>query len=965
VGRCGFRRARDGGTEGAACLIVRGRTDNDTIKPRPSPLGEAVPARRTFGVLGVLGLAALLLVALHSPPPTSSVGSHPSAPTVSVLPSASCPGASVPTILHGMLGDEGTLVPRPTVANATVTISIEVESNQTTKYGTTLRCQESNASAVTNASGGFVLNLTLPGLSCGPTGCLSYTGPFTPTSYRVAGGHAAGYFLSSARNGSSVALDWVAALSSASTSPSQFGTVSVDAPTILSAFASTGAGTPSTANVSYAWALAGTGWVASGPSYDSTITVNGTSAGPPGTATVWVNGSFNGTPIALPPVHVYLAAVATAVGSGTIAPNALDVGVPAAVSVNATGAEGYVYTAKLTPGLGGRALSTTCQSGGASGGTVAIACGFTVAYTAPGEALPSVTVTNGYSSATLSFDAVAVANALAVSVGPNPVNAYTGTNVTVSVDVVANTGTGPFGPACLLTGDGRFLCDRSAGPSWTIPVSYTHTGNDSAIVTVADSAGTNRTVPVAVEVANRPTPPTVQLNSNSVRLGVAVTATASLTGGSLPLHFWWNSSVPRGTVATGVAGSDAIPSLTFLPGTAGSELVTLTVIDALGTVVSGAANVTVVPSVVALAASVPQANGTTPAGSPVAIDLRAVDASNQGIPGFAAAVAVHVGANCGEFWLNLSGAPVAVGANRTAELSSANWTSGTLGLTIAAATAGVCPVAFEATGVAGPLVVNLPFSVDTSDLALTAPLYVHPGSTDNATRYRIVDEFGNPDPSGYVVVLTTFGASRTVTDSPIRSGVDGPTVWVNFSATQSGSGTLTVLSESNRSLLTARIVGPPPPSGPADLDIAVLAGLVVAAAAVGWLLIDRRRRGAPSADPGPIDPDEPLRRLAEGRSHVLSRLSYDSDSDLDGVAAGFPGTPPDAAELAEWIGTLVTEGLVRPSVGPDGRPRFRLATREDRRVGPRVEVDPLALDAALARRDLDAARPEDDPAPPE
>ncbi|MCI4362621.1 MAG: hypothetical protein L3J77_05475, partial [Thermoplasmata archaeon] len=81
------------------------------------------------------------------------------------------------------------------------------------------------------------------------------------------------------------------------------------------------------------------------------------------------------------------------------------------------------------------------------------------------------------------------------------------------------------------------------------------------------------------------------------------------------------------------------------------------------------------------------------------------------------------------------------------------------------------------------------------------------------------------------------------------------------------------------------------------------------------------------------------------------------------VADGFPGPAPDAAELAEWVGTLVTEGLVQPSVGPDGRPRFRLASPDRRPTGPRVEVDPVALDAALARRDLDAEEPADPGAP--
>jgi hypothetical protein len=692
--------------------------------------------------------------------------------------------------------------------------------------------------------------------------------------------------------------------------------------------------------------------------------VNGTSAGPPGTVTLWVNGSFNGTPIALPPVHLYLAAVATVVVSGEFTPNSLDVGVPATVSVNATGSAGYVYSAKLSPGLGARDLTTTCQSGGASGGTVAVECAFTVTYAEPGDALPTVTVTNGYSPDTFPFPLVSVSDALAVSVGPNPANAYVGTNVTVDVGVVANTGTGPFGPACLLTGDGRFVCDRSAGSSWTIPVSYPVPGTYSAVVTVADSAGTNRTVPVAVDVADRPTAPSVELSGATVWLGTPVTATASLAGGAFPLAYWWNSSAPRGTLSTGVVGSDAIPSVTFSPGTTGPDIVTLTVLDALGTLVSGTATLTVGASVVALKATVPQANGTTPAGSPIAISLQAIDALGQGIGTFAADVTVRVGTSCGEVWLNESGVPVALNADRSATLASSNWTGGHLALTVAASSTGVCPVEFTGVGVPGDLVVDLPISVDAADLSLTAPQYVHPGSTDNATRYRIVDEFGNPDPSGYVIVQTAFGSVRTDMDSPIRDGNGGPTVWVNFSATSSGSGTLTVLSETNRSLLTARIVGPSTPAGVSTGELGALATLAIVVGVGGWLLVTRRRRSAGGTAVGPEDPDEPLRRLAEGRSHVLSRLAYDRDTDLAGAAEGFPGAPPDAAELAEWVGTLVTEGLVRASVGPDGRPMFRLGTPDDRAAGPRVEVDLLALEAALARRDIDAARPDDEPGPP-
>jgi hypothetical protein len=211
-----------------------------------------------------------------------------------------------------------------------------------------------------------------------------------------------------------------------------------------------------------------------------------------------------------------------------------------------------------------------------------------------------------------------------------------------------------------------------------------------------------------------------------------------------------------------------------------------------------------------------------------------------------------------------------------------------------------------------------------------------------------------------VIVETAIGAIRSTVDSPIHDGAAGPTVWVNFSATEPGSGVVTVLSETNRSLLMVRILGPPAGPGISPGEELALVGAALGAVLAAGAVAARRRRSAASAAPAaPDDPDEPFRRLAEGRSHVLSRLAPDRDTDLDGVAAGFPGPPPDAAELAEWIGTLVTEGLVRPSVGPDGRPRFRLAKPDDRPVGPRVEVDPLALDAALARRDLDAADADD------
>ncbi|MCI4369726.1 MAG: hypothetical protein L3J81_00160, partial [Thermoplasmata archaeon] len=464
-----------------------------------------MPIRRRWGAVGLLAIGTLLLSATLATMGSSAPTHSAPAPFVpNALPASACTGVKVPTILSGTLADEGTLVPRPDVANATIAATFEVETKETTNLNTTtITCTPSTVREVTNASGGFVLNLTLPGPSCGPTDCLSYFGPYTPTSYRASGG-TAGYFLTTTRNGSNVALGWVAALSAATTSPDEFGTVSVDAATSLSAYAWDGAGDPSTANVTYAWQLAGTGWIASGPANLATFTVNGTSAGPAGTATLWVNGSYNGTPIALAPLHLYLAAVTTNVTGANFLPTDLDVGVPAEVTVNATGAGGYRYTATLTPGLDAPNQTATCRTTASPGGTVSVLCAFTVVYGIASTVQPSVTVTNGYSRASHAYPPVTVVSPLEVAVGPDPAEGYVGTPVDVSVSVVAQTGTGPYGPACLVTGDGRFFCDLAPGPKWTLPVSYGAVGTYSAVVTVADSAGVNRTVPLDIAVVSQP-----------------------------------------------------------------------------------------------------------------------------------------------------------------------------------------------------------------------------------------------------------------------------------------------------------------------------------------------------------------------------------------------------------------------------------------------------------------------------
>ncbi|MCI4356326.1 MAG: hypothetical protein L3K18_04175 [Thermoplasmata archaeon] len=903
-------------------------------------------------------LAAIVLSGILSLPAAS--GPHavaaPVGPSPFVHPASGCGGPKIPTILRGTLGVEGTILPRPTVGNVTAEFLYAYETNDTTSLGSSLSCFSATYRAPTNASGGFVLNLTLPATSCSRTGCLSYAGPFGPYVFGVSGGAAPAYFLSGHRNGSVVALDWVAALASAQTSPYQFGTLSLGAWTLVRAEPFDGAGNPSTANLSYSWQIAGTGWATSGPSNGSTFNVVGGTAGTTGTVTLWVNGSYNHTAILLAPVHLYLTAVPTAVLTASVTPNPIDVGLPAAASVHATGAGGYAYSATLQPGGSGATQSTACATVPTSGGLVDITCSFGLHYPAAGTFQPTATVTNGFSAAKATFLSVVVSSSLGVAVGPNPNRAYAGTPVRVGISVEAATGTAPYGPACLLTGDGRFVCDESAGPNWTIAVSYASLGTYHATATVADLAGANRTVPLEVDIVAHPAIVALALNQSEVPRGASVRASATVSGGAFPLSYWWNSSSPDSTLASGEVASDQVPSVAFVTGfTAASEQLTLTVVDALGTVVANATTLAISRPITGLALVAPQANASTPAGIPVKVTVVGVDDVGSVVPGFRTAASVRIDPACGAPWVNGSSGPL-IGSNGTFTLTAPTGSDPSLEFTVTATQVGACPVAVWSSAFPAPVSLAIPVAADGAHIHLVRPDVVRPGIQQNATLYTVLDRFGNADPQGFLIVEARFGSVLEEFDSAIRGGGGTAVVWVNYTSEGTSGGTLTVLNESN-----VAILGPLPipalPGSSATVTplawVAILGAAVLGAAAV---LVLRRRSGTSAAHVGANDdPDEPLRRLAEGRSHVLSRLSYDHDVDLDEVVRGFPGPMPDAAELAEWVGTLVTEGLVRASVGPDGRPMFRLSHEEERPVGPRVEVDAMALDAALARRDLDAA----------
>ena len=380
---------------------------------------------------------------------------------------------------------------------------------------------------------------------------------------------------------------------------------------------------------------------------------------------------------------------------------------------------------------------------------------------------------------------------------------------------------------------------------------------------------------------------------------------------------------------------------------------TLTVVDALGTVVSGSANLTVDRPVVGLFANVPQANGTTPAGSPVAIPVIGEDSLGHPVVSYSAPVTLRVNESCGPSWLNDSGVPVPLASNGSANVPASSWSGGVLDLSLSASRAGLCSLAISTGQFPVPLDVAFQVSANTSDLRLFGPVYVETGSVDNATRYSIADEFGNPDLSGYVIVETTFGTVRTTTDSPIQDAGGRPTVWVNYSAAGEGAGTLTVLSERNVALLAVRILGTPAASGVPELDGVLLGALVVGAGAVLGVVATRRRRAdAAPTESAPEDPDEPLRRLAEGRSHVLSRLAYRPGDRPRGGRRRVPRRPAGRGR-ARRMGWDARHRGARPAVGRFGRP----AQVPSRSPGGPVGRPPRRGRPARARRRARPAGP--------
>lgn len=931
---------------------------------------------RRFPSLPLLGAGFLLLLIVPGMiPPASAHGTEAFPIPLPPLANGPCGGAHVASSFAGTLGVEGGSSP-PSVANLTIRALYDYQLQYTPKGGTTTTsCSTGSATATTDSQGAFAVVLSIPSSGCTVGGCSNYSGPFGPTSFSVASSTPAGYFVASNVSGTTVTLDFVFALGSAGLTPFGRTTVSALAPVTLSASGLAGNGAVSPATLTYAWLMTGTGWAIVSGSGTSRLTVTSSTGAGVATIVVYVNGTYNGTAESAAPRSALLTAAATSLIAESVNPTSIDVGAPATFSLTGSGAAGYTYSATIFPGLGLAPVTRTCVPSPANGGYVTLACTVVVTYLTAGTVQPSANLTNGYSSAAVTFSPVTVAPGLSLVLTPSPAQGYVGTPLAFTVSVSGGTGTAPYGPACFWPGDGSLACAPLGASQWTFPVTFGYAGRFVGTATVVDAAGENRSVGVVTLVSNVPALGALSGGPSKITAGTPYRVTSDYAGGALPATYWWNDSLPGTTLARGVLTQDGPLNFTYVPTLAGNHLLRLTVVDALGTVKSALLplRVTAGPPT-AIATEGGGGAWTTVAGSPYNVTWAVVDPAGEIVPTAGENLTLTPLSSAGPLWVNLTGwGPLTPGAGGAFRFSASDWGGGCLNFSVDSPTAGAVVFAVgSALPVSGTVngTVRLTVTYDRLHLVLRDPLSLPTGDW-NRTRWQISDRFLNPVPAGYIVVETNVSGVVSENQSPVLFNGTVSVVWVNYSLPSGVGATVLVWSAWDQELLPPLVVAAPAPAS--LFEIGLLALFVLAAAACLAMGIRARRpdpdpRAAAAPTAGDRAAEAELRRLATGREFVLSRADPTTPRELADLVRGFPGIPPTPTELAEWVGSLVNEGELKASLGGDGKPRF-LRRRPDEPVdaatsAPRVELDPKVLEAALAQRpERDPSEDDPDAAP--
>jgi hypothetical protein len=908
--------------------------------------------------LGVLFfLCALLVVGSSAVGRASSFTGDPGA---SAAGNGPCPNASSPSTFSGQLSIEGGPLNASTVSD--VTLSYSYFEQTTVRYspnGTLIseNCTEDSATTTTDKNGGFSFSIVLPAETCGPVqpsgvACTTYSGPYVPVAVVPASSSPAGYGLSVTRNGSVFNLTWVAELARLSLTPTEaFATLSTDAPGTFVATAEMANGTQSPLAPSFNWSLQGTGWTFVAVPTAGTATVEGASGVVAGNLAVQASASVNTTHFTTPVVRVHLEAVSTSIVNGSVNRTRVDAGGSVGVTVEATGAANYSYSASVAPGLGQSPTVVACSTSSPAESTVSVRCATSVTYLVPGNATLAVTVSNGYSSRLWSSPTLTVDPAPVLSIDPSPITGYAGSALSVVLTATQGSGSPPYTAACLDPGAGPTLCSHSPGPSWTFRPTFAAEGNYSASAWAVDSTGMNRSASATVHVLGPLEVGALLLGSPTVSAGTAVTLSSSVEGGLLPGRLWWNASDLAVPLRSEAVGADGPLTVEFVPPSVGTVVLSLTLIDALGTVAESSM---VVPVTVGPAASidltrVPPATPTV-VGSPISLAWEALNTVDEPVPSFAGAATLSVETSGGKLalsWVNGSAVgPLSSFPEGTVAVPPEAWVSGVLNLTVTPTVAGALTLRLTGPELpGGPLAVPLVTVPDTGRLHLSDPTVVVAGDRTNRTYWNVADRFGNPVPGAYIVVQYLTPGSSSDRIVPVEQTSAGTTgVWVNYSIPDP-EGEVRVLDRSGDVLLgPLTLVAPAARS--AELSPAFVLLVAASLGAVGALVSGGLARRKPS--PPVPDEEEEARRLAEGRGTVLEVVRASGVASLASIETAWNPEPPPP-DLNDWVASLVADGTLLVRFLPDGTAAFSAAP--ERPTDLYVTVDEGALDRAVARRE--------------
>ena len=912
---------------------------------------SVAPTRDRIGAVLAVALA-LVAVILLSPGTGGATATRADAASPTSSP---CPGSLLAHNYTGVVVPYGAAAPPPISLRYSYNASEVVQELNGSVLSSSCPLEQAT---VVSAPGG-TLNLSIdptPTVNCSvdpphDSPCLVSEGPYTTVDVSVASGVPAGDFATVDWNGTSFSVRLDPYLASLRLDPGPTAaTFSTGATDEIRADPLTGAGNATPGSPTFSWTLSGNGWSFVGAPDGGSVNVTAVPGAGPANLSVVARLGIDGATL-VASASESLQEVPTAITSATLDRTIVDVGQPVTAWANGTAAAGYSYAMTVEPGFGAPAQTAPCATRPGPTGTVVFDCTTTLAYAAAGTAQPSALVSNGASASAWAFPAVAVHPDPALAFDPEAPAGYENLSIPISVGAAGGTGAAPYARACFSSGVGAVECRSGPGPTWEFSATYPAPGNYSVTAWAIDAAGANSSAVASVHVV----PPLSVLAGGlaaNATVGVPVPLAATLSGGDLPARVWWNASGAPAPIAVGWADTDGALGATFDPFDAGFATVSVTAVDALGTVATASETfaVGVGAATQAVASTLPPLSAVR-AGTPFGVAWQALDAGGDSVHDFAGDATIElVDAASGSAVagaVNSSGAgPLASPLPGWFRVPPSAWLDGRLTVNVSADVAGTVEVRLVIAS--GLPVEAVPVSIlpDVDHLVLSDPRPVEATARAGATLWSVRDRFGNPAVGASLVIASSWDGSTQRTLAPVFTGTNGSTeAWVNYSIPGAWAGTVRVTDLAGQLLIPLVSVGGLAGSLAALPTLPILLAVGAGATVGAGAYARRRSRERP---PAPPDEEAELQRLAEGQATVVALVDRWGPIDLAGLATLWE-PPPAPADLADWVAALLTDGSLDAAFGPDGVARF--CRPRTLRASPIVTVDLSEFDRALSRRD--------------